>query len=374
MITAASSNITPIVDLGGDGVDRQSRLSYSRARLVRCDWKHRAVKGRSRVPPTDPDPCRAAILNKEIPMSATEGQVQNASGRTVVAGREMPEFNRITVEPLTGAAGAEILGVDLSRPMDEETQAEIMRAFHHFLVIMFRDQKITVDQHKAFSRYFGELTELPQAPTYGDDVYMQEVRREAHEPATVVPFTRFHTDSPFLPNPPCCIIMRALDVPHYGGDTAFSNMHLVYESLSAGLKETLSKLKVVYSGKDIWSKNAKLDKAKQLRLRETHDFTEDQLESIHPAVRTHPQTGRKALYVTNSYFKCFEGWSEEDSRPLREYLSQLPHRLQFQCRIRWKRDTLIVWDNRFLQHCGIHDYENERRHLVRTTILGERPV
>jgi len=285
----------------------------------------------------------------------------------------MPELRRIRVEPLTGAAGAEIFGVNLSKPITDETLAEVMKVFDHFLVIMFRDQDITVEQHKAFSRSFGELTELPQAPNYAGHTDMQEVRREADEPATVVPFTRFHTDSPFLPNPPRCIVMRALDVPKYGGDTAFANMHLVYESLSDGLKETLSRLKVVYSGRDIWLRNAKLDKDKQLRLRESHNFTENQLESIHPAVRTHPRTGRKGLYVTQAYFRHFYGWSEEDSRPLMEYLSQLPHKLQFQCRIRWRPNTVIVWDNRFLQHCGIHDYENERRHLVRTTILGERP-
>jgi taurine dioxygenase len=190
----------------------------------------------------------------------------------------------------------------------------------------------------------------------------------------VVPFTRFHTDSPFLERPPLCMVMRAVDAPKYGGDTAFANMYLAYEELSDGLKETLARLRVVYSGKDIWSKNAKLDKDKQLRLRESHSFTEEQLESVHPAVRSHPRTGRKALYVTGAYFKRFEGWNEEDSRGLLDYLAHLPHKLQYQCRIRWKPNTVIVWDNRFLQHCGIHDYQNERRHLVRTTIIGERPI
>jgi len=295
-------------------------------------------------------------------------------GRTIVAGREMPEFRHIGVEPLTGACGAEISGVDLRKPLRDEVLAEVMTAFEHFLVIMFRDQDLSIEQHKAFSRYFGELTELPQAPTYAGQSDMQEVRREAHEPVSVVPFTKFHTDSPFLERPPLCIVMRAIDAPKYGGDTAFANMYLAYEEMSGGLKDTLLRLKVVYSGKDIWSKNAKLDTDKQLRLRDKHDFTEGQLENIHPAVRSHPRTGRKALFVAGAYFKRFEGWSEEDSRSLLDYLAHLPHRLQYQCRIRWKPNTLIVWDNRFLQHCGIHDYENERRHLVRTTIIGERPI
>ena len=293
---------------------------------------------------------------------------------TIVAGRPMPEFRRITVTPITGAAGCEIAGVDLRQAPDPGVLAEIMLAFEHFLVIMFRNQDIDNEQHRAFSRLFGEITELPQAPTYGGYPDMQEVRREAHEPVTVVPFTRFHTDSPFLAAPPRCMVMRALDVPRHGGDTAFANMFLAYENLSAGLQKILDGLRVVYSGKDIWSKNAALDKDKQLRLRESHNFREDQLESTHPAVRRHPKTGRKALYVTAAYFKRFEGWNEEDSKPLLDYLVQQAYKLQYQCRIRWEQNTVIVWDNRFLQHCGIHDYENERRHLVRTTIAGEPPI
>jgi alpha-ketoglutarate-dependent taurine dioxygenase len=250
-----------------------------------------------------------------------------------------------------------------------------MLAFEHFLVIVFRDQKLTPEQHKSFSRYFGELTELPQAPIYAGHADMQEVRREAHEPANVVPsFEHFHTDSPFLERPPLCIIMRALEVPRFGGDTAFSNSYLAYEELSDGLKEVLDGLRIVYSGKDIWSKNAKLEKDRQLRLREGHNFSESQLESTHPAVRRHPRTGRKALFVTRAYFKQFAGWSEEESRALLDYLQTLSHRLQYQCRVRWRPDTLIVWDNRFLLHRGIHDFRNERRHLVRTTIIGERPL
>jgi len=293
---------------------------------------------------------------------------------TVVAGSPLPEFRYIGVEPVTGAAGCEISGVDLSRPLDNAILNEVRLALEHFLVIVFREQDITNEQHKAFSRYFGELTELPQAPIYANDPLMQEVRREIDEPASVVPFTRFHTDSPFLPEPPLCMVMRALDVPRFGGDTAFANMFLAYESLSPGLQELLSGLHVVYSGRDIWSRNAKLDQDKQLRLRASHGFTEDQLENIHPAVRSHPSTSRKGLYVTNAYFKRFAGWNEDDSRGLLDYLVTLPYKIQFQCRIRWKPNTVIVWDNRFLQHCGVHDYENERRHLVRTTIKGERPI
>lgn len=287
----------------------------------------------------------------------------------------MPAFRRITVEPLSGACGAEIGGVDLSRPLDAETTAEIMAAFQQFLVIVFRNQDLTPDQHKAFSRLFGELTELPQAPTYNGDREMQEVRREADEPVNVVPsFEHFHTDSPFLPQPPKCIVMRALDCPQWGGDTAFSNAYLVYENLSEGLRTLVDGLQIVYSGKDIWRKNESLPPEKRLRLRETHGFSEDQLESIHPAVRVHPETGRRAIFANTAYFKRFVGWTEEESRALLDYLQRQAQQLHYHCRVKWQRDTLIVWDNRFTLHRGVHDFIYERRHLIRTTIMGERPL
>ncbi|MBN8819958.1 MAG: TauD/TfdA family dioxygenase [Sphingomonas sp.] len=293
----------------------------------------------------------------------------------IVAGLPMPEFKHIGVEPISGACGCEISGVDLRQPLEPDVLAEVLKAFEHFTVIVFRDQDLTPEQHKAFSRYFGELTELPQAPIYGEHRDMQEVRREAFEPVNVVPsFEHFHTDSPFLLHPPKCIVMRALEVPQWGGDTAFSNAYLVYEHLSEGMKKLLDGLQVVYSGAEIWAKNEKLPPEKRLRLRESHDFKEEELTSIHPAVRVHPETGRKALFATTAYFKHFVGWSEDESRALLNYLQGLAQHLHYHCRIKWKKDTLIVWDNRFTLHRGVHDFKYERRHLIRTTVKGERPI
>jgi len=293
----------------------------------------------------------------------------------IVAGLPMPAFRRIAVEPISGACGCEISGIDLRQPLDGETLAEVMKAFEHFTVIVFRDQPLSPEQHKAFSRHFGEITELPQAPIYGEHSDMQEVRREADEPENVVPsFEHFHTDSPFLIRPPKCIVMRALEVPLWGGDTAFSNAYLVYENLSDGMKALLDGLQVVYSGADIWAKNQKLAPEKRLRLRESHGFREDELTNIHPAVRVHPETGRKALFATTAYFKHFVGWSEAESQALLAYLQSLVQQLHYHCRVKWQKDTLIVWDNRFTLHRGVHDFKFERRHLVRTTVMGERPL
>lgn len=296
-------------------------------------------------------------------------------GPPIAAGLPMPLFKSIGVEPLSGACGAEISGVDLRQPLDAEQLEEIMLAFRQFLVIVFRDQNLTPEQHKAFSRHFGELTELPQAPTYNGDNLMQEVRREAYEPVNVVPsFEHFHTDSPFLPQPPKCIVMRAIDCPQWGGDTAFSNAYLVYENLSEGLKAIVDNLQIVYSGKDIWAKNLALAPEKRLRLREEHGFSEDQLENVHPAVRVHPETGRRAIFANTAYFRRFVGWTEAESRALLDYLQTLAQQLHYHCRVKWRKDTLIVWDNRFTLHRGVHDFMNERRHLVRTTVIGERPL
>lgn len=307
------------------------------------------------------------------PLAGTRAETVTTA--PIVAGLPMPEFKRIGVEPISGACGCEISGLDLREPLDPETLAEVMKAFEHFTVIVMRDQDLTPEQHKSFSRYFGEITELPQAPIYGDHRDMQEVRREAHEPENVVPsFEHFHTDSPFLLQPPKCIVMRALEVPTWGGDTAFSNAYLVYEDLSAGMKELLDGLQVVYSGADIWAKNEKLAPEKRLRLRESHDFKEDELTNIHPAVRVHPVTGRKALFATTAYFKHFVGWSEAESRSLLAYLQSLAQHLQYHCRVKWRKDTLLVWDNRFTLHRGIHDFKYQRRHLIRTTVKGERPL
>lgn len=293
----------------------------------------------------------------------------------IVGGLPMPEFKHIGVDPISGACGCEISGVDLRNPLSPEVLDEVMKAFEHFTVIVFRDQDLTPEQHKHFSRYFGELTELPQAPIYAGHRDMQEVRREAHEPVNVVPsFEHFHTDSPFLLHPPKCIVMRALEVPQWGGDTAFSNAYLVYEHLSDGLKAIVDNLQVVYSGADIWSKNDKLPPEKRLRLRESHDFKEEELTNVHPAVRVHPVTGRRALFTNTAYFRHFVGWTEDESRALLNYLQSLAQHLHYHCRVKWKKDTLIVWDNRFTLHRGVHDFKHERRHLIRTTVKGERPL
>jgi len=136
------------------------------------------------------------------------------------------------------------------------------------------------------------------------------------------------------------------------------------------MKALLDGLEVVYSGKDIWSRNEKLPPERRLRLRESHGFSDDQMENVHPAVRVHPKTGRKAVFATSAYFKRFVGWSEDESRALLNYLQSLAQHLHYHCRVKWKKDTLLVWDNRFTLHRGVHDFRYERSHLIRTTVAA----
>jgi taurine dioxygenase len=298
--------------------------------------------------------------------------LQGSTMPQLVAGLPLPEFHTIRVRPISGACGAEIEGVNLRQPLDNATLDEVMRAFEHFLVIVFRDQDLTPEQHKAFSHHFGALMELRLTPLYPGHTDMQEVRREADEPAGVTPNDSFHSDSPFRTRPPSCIVMRALDAPEHGGDTAFANMYLVYESLSQGLREVLGGLRVIYSAKSLYERTAQLGALRTREPVEPVDAAE--VENTHNAVRRHPRSERKALFVCRAFFKRFEGWSEAESRALLDYLDALVYQPRFQCRVRWQRNTLVVWDNRFTQHCGVADYAGARRHMVRTTVLGERPL
>lgn len=289
-----------------------------------------------------------------------------------LASPPMPSFGRFELTPISGACGAQIDGIDLRAPLDPQTLGELMLAFEHFLVLVFRDQPLTPEQHKAFSAYFGALMELRLTPLYPGHTDMQEVRREADEPAGVTPNDSFHTDSPFRTRPPLCIVMRALETPRFGGDTAFANMYRVYESLSPGLRKVLDGLKVVYSAKALYQRGGPPG---VLRMREPAEPVDAaEVENVHNAVRRHPRTGRKALFVSRAFFKRFEGWSDAESRALLDYLDPLVYQPRFQCRVHWQRDSVVVWDNRFTQHCGVADFTGMRRHLVRTTVIGERPL
>lgn len=284
-------------------------------------------------------------------------------------------FQRIEVRPLTGVLGAEIHGVDLSMPLDSETWNEIRQAFYDYLVIYFPNQPITHEQHVAFSKGFGDLITLPQLHSVDGINEVQMIRREAHDTGRVVG-ENWHTDSTYMDCPPAAVVMRAMDVPEFGGDTGFLNMYTAYETLSPKLKEILGGLNAVHSatrifgsayhsqGKKFVGSNAKLDL----------DVVMGDRECIHPMVLTHQGSGRKFLYINQVYVQRIEGMTEAESKPLLSYLYEHASRFDFTCRVRWQKDQVLIWDNRCSMHRAVSDYSGRFRFLTRTTIAGPRPA
>lgn len=280
-----------------------------------------------------------------------------------------PEYKRIQVLPLTGALGAEIRGVDLTRPLDEETREEVLAAFHRHLVIYFQGQAgLTPEQHIAFARIFGPLQLIPHIKSIEGYPDVQIVRR-APEEKTLYIGEGFHADSTFLATPPTTVTMRAVDVPPYGGDTAFVNMYLAYESLSPGMRKLLSGLNGVHSAAKVFGSQADQSRFTMKVM----DPEEGDREVIHPLVRTHPATGRKSLFINRTYLIRIDGLTEEESKPLLDYLRVHSAMIAFTCRVRWQNDMVLVWDNRCTHHSAIGDY-NTYRYLERVTTGGEVPV
>ena len=282
-------------------------------------------------------------------------------------------YRRIAVAPLTGAMGAEIRGVDLTRPLDAETRREILRAFHQYLVVYFPEQKLDDAQHLAFARLFGpDVLRVPQLPSVEGEPDIQIVQREAEDTESYVVGGNWHTDSTFMEKPPLCVIMRAVEVPEYGGDTAFSNMYLAYEALSPKLKEILESLHAVHSASYLFG-SASLQRRGAYSYKVV-DLDLGDREMLHPVICRHPATGRKFLFVNRIFVRRFDGMTEQESRPLLEYLFEHADRPEFGCRVRWRKDQVLIWDNRCTHHKAIADYPGLARHMLRVTIEGPRPA
>lgn len=279
-------------------------------------------------------------------------------------------YAHIEVEPLAGALGAEIHGVDLSTELSEETFAEVHRAFLEHLVICFRDQHLSRDQHKAFGRHFGPLMIHPYVAAIDGHPEVIEVIKDVDDTAAFGG-VHFHSDMAFMAEPSSGSILYAHEVPPHGGDTVFANMYLAHETLSPGMQRMLESLNSVNTAKNFYGT------AKTVPRNHSMTFINPaQAESsvVHPVVRTHPETGRRSLYVGPSDTQCFEGMSEAESRPILEYLYAHATRPELTFRLRYAVGTVVVWDNRCTQHYAINDYDGHRRVMDRVTIQGDRPV
>ncbi|MBO9514792.1 MAG: TauD/TfdA family dioxygenase [Variovorax sp.] len=280
----------------------------------------------------------------------------------------------IQIRPITGALGARVTGIDLRQPLATEQRDVVQAAFDHHLLLTFPGQQpLSPEQHMRFSEVFGDHQDLPHIPLVEGYPKLQEVLAEATHVKGQVAGQNWHSDSSFLSAPPLGVAMRAVELPDFGGDTAFVNMCLAYESLSPALQQMLAGMKAVHSATRVFGK-ASQEREVRLNMRANTSMDEGERESAHPVVRTHPRTGRKGLFVNRVYTQRFEGWTAEESAPLLQYLYSLYDRPEFGCRIEWHPDMMLLWDNRFTQHRAIFDYQGKRRYLVRTTIQGERPA
>jgi taurine dioxygenase len=274
-------------------------------------------------------------------------------------------YRHIEVRPIAGALGAEIHGVDISQPLAGEVAAEIRRAFLDHLVIFFRGQTLTPQGQLAFARQFGEPMEYPQLKGLPECPLITPVIKLEHERMNFGGI--WHSDTAYLERPPMGSMLYALELPPYGGDTLFANQYLAYETLSEGLRETLASLVGINT-----STKADASRTREDRLRAAGAELKV-LVGEHPVVRTHPETGRKALYVNVGHTTGFKGWTEEESRPLLEHLFAHQVRPEFTCRFRWEPGSLAFWDNRCAQHNPVNDYHGFRRVMHRVTLAGDRP-
>ena len=278
----------------------------------------------------------------------------------------------LEVKPLAGAMGAEILGIDLCQDLSNETFATIHQAFLDYQVIFFRDQNLNQDDQLKFTSRFGKPDRHPIVVGMSDNPDVIKVVKPAGESASFG--TGWHTDNTFFPNPSMATCLFGEEVPPYGGDTLWSNQYLAYEGLSEGLKITLSGLKAVHTAGRAF--DPQLTKEKYEGKHSLKYVMSDTLndEVVHPVIRTHPETGRKCLFVNPMFTIRFDGWSEAESRPLLNYLYEVAVKPDYTCRFRWENGSMALWDNRCTQHYAMDDYQEFRRVMYRVTLEGDQPV
>ena len=275
------------------------------------------------------------------------------------------KYSHIDVNPVSGALGAEIKGVDISIPLEAKVVSEIRDALLKHLVIFFQNQVITPQQQLNFAEQFGIPMEYPQLKGLPDCPLVTEVIKLEHE--TLNFGGVWHSDTTYLQQPPMASLLYAIEIPPYGGDTLFSNQYMAYETLSDGLKKTLSELVGVNT-----SSKPEVSMTREDRMREA-GMELNILNAFHPAVRTHPETGGKSLFVNKAHTTHFKDWTESESKSLLEFLFQHQVRTEFTCRFRWEKNSLAFWDNRCVQHHPVNDYQGFRRIMHRVTIAGDKP-
>ncbi len=273
------------------------------------------------------------------------------------------------VRPIAGALGAEMLDIDLRKPLSADQATAVRQAWLRHLVLFFRDQQLDHEQYMAFARAMGRPIEYPFVKGIGGHPEIIEVKKLEHE--TVNFGGMWHSDTAYLEQPPMASMLLAREVPPYGGDTLFANMYLAFETLSDGMKQLLAPLRAVND-----SARADVSRTREDRVKSDGQASAAATRYVaeHPVVRTHPETGRKALYVNVAHTARFAGMTEAESRPILDYLFQHQIRPEFSCRFTWRVGSLALWDNRCTQHNPVNDYHGFRRVMERITLAGDRPA
>jgi taurine dioxygenase len=276
----------------------------------------------------------------------------------------------IRLRKLSYALGAEVCDIDVGKPMGEQAFGEIYKAFLDYGILLFRDQDITREQHIEFSRRFGELDRHDALPRDRRKDHPEllmvtnEPKPDGSPSDTKYTGRQWHSDMSFTTMPSLGSLLRSYAVPEVGGDTLFANMYMAYDTLSGGMKKLIADLHGIHlSGtRKLANDNTGVERRQeQLRLNPP---------VAQPVVRVHPETGRKALYIGEKV-KRFDGMTEEESRPLIDYLVRHATKAEFLYRHQWRRNDIVAWDNRCVMHQALGDFdETQLRHMERTTILG----
>jgi taurine dioxygenase len=282
-------------------------------------------------------------------------------------------YERITVSPIAGSLGAEIGGVDCSKPLDAETFAEVYRAWLENIVIYFRDQDMNPEKQIAFAKQFGDIhLHAFNGPIEGHPE-VTEILKTPEKPRNSG--NAWHTDQHYREKPAKMTILYCHECPDYGGDTQFANLYQAYDGLSDGMKQSLEGLKGIANGDSkkhqtgltrMQREDAGLSTIKQMKPLDVQTLT------AQPLIRTHPETKRKALYI-GKHMESIEGWTEAESEPLLKYLLTHATKPEYVCRVRWQPGTMTMWDNRCALHYATNDYPGQRRRLHKIMVQGDLP-
>ena len=267
----------------------------------------------------------------------------------------------LRVEPVSPVIGAEVSGVNLSTTLDDVTRDALEHALSEHLVLFFRDQDLTFEQHKTFGRRFGDLHLHPAAPKDAEHPEILVVHGD--DKVSFVAGSQWHSDVSCDAEPPMGSILRIIETPSSGGDTLFASMYAAFDALSDSMQHLLCGLTAIHEGEQYYRNRYGRDD-----LRDS-----DYPTAEHPVVRTHPVTGRQSLYVNEGFTTRLKELSVAESDALLAFLFQHCAQPAFHCRFHWQPHSIAFWDNRCTQHLAIWDYYPEVRHGYRVTVKGDVP-